>query len=206
MITRLSKMALSMMLLFSLAACGGAGIRDGGGADAVNPSQTSSPTASAIEVDKGLTTVTITLPASMFEEDGLLGGEDVNFDETRALEGVKSVTQNPDGSVTMVMSKSAHRKMLADLKSSVDESIAELVNDTSNSISSVTYNEEMSELNFYVDRAAFEASFDAIIVAFFPVLPAIYQAYAGVSEIQVTVNVIDAQTNEVFKTTTFPEE
>lgn len=63
-----------------------------------------------LEVEKGILNVSITIPASMFE------GQDMNEEvEGMKQEGIKDVKINDDGSITMKMSKSQHRKMMDDM-------------------------------------------------------------------------------------------
>uniref|UniRef100_A0A942T6D4 Uncharacterized protein n=1 Tax=Neobacillus citreus TaxID=2833578 RepID=A0A942T6D4_9BACI len=70
------------------------------------PKETEKTKSEAVNVDKGLLSVTITLPASMFE--------DQNVDEVVAnaqKDGI-TATKNADGSVTYKMSKSKLLKLL----------------------------------------------------------------------------------------------
>jgi PBP1b-binding outer membrane lipoprotein LpoB len=100
-----------------------------------------------VNVDKGLLSVTITLPASMFE--------DQNVDQ--AIEDAKkegiTATKNSDGSVTYKMSKKKHKEMMQEMKTSVIKTI----DDTKSgkdfpSIKDVTYNNDFSEFTLVVDK------------------------------------------------------
>ena len=161
----------------------------------------------SIEVDKNLLSVEITLPVSFLELDG----ETIDIDElTKEAkeQGVKEVKQNEDGSVTYKMSKSAHKKMIEEMKESMTESINEVVNSEDFiSIKEITSNKSFDEFDIIVDKEGFENSFDGFAILGLVFTTMYYQLFDGVDpdSYKVTFNYIDANTNEIFDTVIYPE-
>ena len=65
----------------------------------------------SVEIGKGLLDVTITLPASLVEEDNI----EATIKEAKE-KGVKEAVLNDDGSLTYKMSKSVYRELKQELK------------------------------------------------------------------------------------------
>lgn len=161
----------------------------------------------AIEVDKNLLSVEITLPVSFLELDG----ETIDIDElTKEAkeQGVKEVKQNEDGSVTYKMTKSAHKKMMEEIKESMSESINEVVNSEDFvSIKEITANKSFDEFDVVVDKEGFENSFDGFAILGLVFTTMYYQLFDGVDpdSYKVTFNYIDANTNETFDSVIYPD-
>lgn len=97
-----------------------------------------------VQVEKELFDVTITIPASWYESTGAeISQEDL--DEQYSEEGYKSATLNEDGSVTIVMSKSQHKKLMEEIEDGIVSSIKELVDDSENSISKIEHNDDFTK-------------------------------------------------------------
>lgn len=158
----------------------------------------------AIEVDKNLLSVEITLPASMFE------GQDIDEAIAKAKEdGVKEATKNEDGSVTYKMSKSDHEKMLTEMKDSFNQTIEELKSgETFTSIKDITNNKSYSEFTLIVDQQAYEGSFDAFATFGLGIQGMFYQVFDGIAseKVKVTINVQDESTGTVFDTIVYPQD
>lgn len=205
---------LTLSLVFSLAACGGTAAEQGGGetpagtgaAPAISTAPTAAPspeTDGGIQVDEGLLTVEITMPASFFE--------DMTADEIKAAaeeEGYKACEINADGSVTYTMSKAKHREALADFKASVDEAIEEMISgeEAVASFRRIEYNNNFSRIDVYVDSAAY-TTWDAFSGLAFYVMGAYYQILSGddPDAVDVVVNFIDEATDEVIHTMSYRE-
>lgn len=147
----------------------------------------------SVQVDKEIFDVTITIPASWYEETD----EEITqskLDEQYKDSGFKSVTLNDDGSVTMVMSKSQHKELMEELKKSIDESITELVNDENCSYTEVKYNNNLSvfdvtlstnEANFYDSMACLTLYFSG----------AMYNIFNGTETKDILINLYDVNGN-----------
>ena len=88
-----------------------------------------------IEVENGILTVSITLPAEYMEgvtQEQLDAGKGTTY---------QSATLNDDGSVTYKMTKQQHREMLKSMSDSVDQSMQELIDDDNYTITGITHND-----------------------------------------------------------------
>jgi hypothetical protein len=158
----------------------------------------------AVEVDKGLLNVEITIPASMFE------GEDLDTVIANAkAEGVNEVTKNADGSLTYKMSKTKHKEFLAEMKDEVTKSVNQMKNSEDFvSILDITSNDSFSEFTMIVDKAAFENSMDGFAALGLGLTGMMYQLYEGVDseEIKVVIKLQDEATGEVFDEVVYPDD
>lgn len=156
----------------------------------------------AVEVDKGLLNVVITLPASMFE------GEDADSSIAEAeKEGIK-VTKNDDGSVTYKMSKAKHKEMMKEMETELQKTIADTKNgEDYPSVKEVTNNKDFSEFTLEVDREAYENSFDGFAVFGLGLSGMFYQLFNGVDpeDYEVKILVKDSATGEVFNEVIYPD-
>lgn len=156
-----------------------------------------------VEVDKGLLSVEINLPASFFE------GEDIDDVIAEAEEeGVAEVTRNDDGSLTYKMPKSKHKEMMADMKEGLLEYIDELTSDEEYlSIKEVTYQKSFKEFTVVVEKAAFENGFDGFAALGLGMSGLYYQLFNGANmeESKVTIHIEDEATGEVFNSIVYPD-
>jgi major membrane immunogen (membrane-anchored lipoprotein) len=156
----------------------------------------------AVEVDKGLLNVEVTLPASMFE------GEDADSSIAEAeKEGIK-VTRNDDGSVTYKMSKAKHKEMMKEMQTELEKTIADTKNgEDYPSVKEVTNNKDFSEFTLEVDREAYENSFDGFAVFGLGLSGMFYQLFNGVDpeDYEVKILVKDSATGEVFNEVIYPD-
>lgn len=156
-----------------------------------------------VDVDKGLFSVEVKLPASFFE------GEDMEQVVAGAEEeGVGEATVNDDGSVTYKMSKNKHKEMMDDLATSVEETKTEIT-DSGNypSIQSVENSNNFDKFTVTVDREAYESSFDGFVTLSLGLVGSYYQAFDGrdADDMHVEIEMKDAATGEVFDTIVYPE-
>lgn len=150
-----------------------------------------------ISSEKNLFSVEVTFPASLLGDSGELELTDEVKDK-----GVKDVTKNADGSVTFKMTKDAHKKFLALIKSTVDEAINTLLTDNENypSFNSISYNDDMTVFDVKVDPAVYGGV--EIFSAFaFYMYGNMYQALNTVpeNELKTVVNFINKDTGEVIE-------
>lgn len=147
-----------------------------------------------LKAEKNLLSVEVTLPASLVKD-----GE-AELDEEAKEAGVKEITKNEDGSITMKMTKEDHKELLGSIKESVDESNEEIIADKENypSIESITYNDDLTEFTVSVDSASFNGLESFVAIAFY-MEGNIYQALNAVpeDEINTTVNFVDKDSGEV---------
>lgn len=191
---KLTSLFLAAMLLF-LVSCSAEKTDN-------QPKETEKTKSEAVNVDKGLLSVTITLPATMFE--------DQNVDEVVAnaqKDGI-TATKNADGSVTYKMSKSKHKEMMKEMKTTVIQTINDAKSGKDfQSIKDITYKDDFSEFTLVVDKAAYENSFDGFAALGLGMSGMMYELFNGVKpeEYKVTINIKDQATQNVFDQIVYPD-
>ncbi|WP_238988205.1 hypothetical protein [Filibacter tadaridae] len=129
--------------LFTLTACS-----TGNGANEEGTKEKKDGKEGALEVDKVLLSVEVTIPSTFME------GEDIDTIIAEAKENsIKNVTKNEDGSVTYEMSKAKHKEMMKEMKTNVTTYVDELISDEElPSIKDVKSNGSFSEFTVVVDK------------------------------------------------------
>lgn len=148
-----------------------------------------------IETDRDLD-VEITIP------QGYLEGADQSSTRADAQErGIHDVTFNDDGSVTFRMSHATHRQIMAEVRDEVVSGLASLPDDVP-SIEQVDHNHDFSQVALTVDRHAWEGGSDELAALAIAFAVGLYHAFDGTDpdNFQITIEVIDTDTNEVIDT------
>lgn len=169
----------------------------------ISESHSNSSDLEELEIDKGLLDVKITIPASMAGEN-----PSSTLTDEQKTQGFKSVTKNADGSLTFVISKSAHKKLMDDMKKTTAESLNSLI--TSGDYASykkMEFNDDFSKITLTVDEEKFSNSFDSIGTLAIGTAAGMYQAFDGrdAAKLSVAIEVKSESTGKVFKTINFPE-
>lgn len=206
---RFISVLLALVMVLSLCSCGGSEApADTGNAEqsTETPKQDASKEVedaenSTIEVDEGLLTVEVTLPATFFEEE--------SEDDIKAAakeNGFSYCTVHEDGSVTYKMSKAKHKEMMNEMKASLDETIEELINgeEAVASFQKIEYADDFSRFDVYVDPETY-TDWDSLYVLVFYMSGAYYQAFDGkdMNDVDVVVNFINNVTNETVNSGSF---
>ncbi|HHU30925.1 MAG: hypothetical protein QM368_05645 [Bacillota bacterium] len=158
-----------------------------------------------IEVDKNLFSVAITIPGSFFGSGDL---EEIKA-EAELEEGIKEVRINSDGSLTYIMSRAAHKKMIAEMKEALEETIREMINSGDYpSIIDIKANKSYTEFLMVVDQENYENSFDELSVLILGMGSMLYQIFNGADAetANVAMYLEDAYTGEVFDTIILPDD
>ena len=139
--------------------------------------------------------VEITVPPDFLEE----GTTQETLDETAKEEGIKSITLNDDGSATYIMSKSKHDEMMAGIRESIDESMAEMIDpETYPTFVEVTSNDDYT--HFTVKLSSNEVGLsESISVLGFYMLGGLYNAFNGTPVDDVTVSFVNADTGDIIQ-------
>lgn len=151
--------------------------------------------------------VTIVFPASL-NEGGDVEGMTAEVKEA----GATNIEENSDGSVTVEISQENLDKLLEKYHSELLTLIEGVHSDENeSSIKDLSYDEDtFQEYDITVDKAAYESdeSMDGLIIFGLAMQSLMYQVYSGVDEadINVTFNLIDESTGEVFETSVLPEQ
>lgn len=199
---------LALFLLLSLVACG-SGSSDEDSSGSSNSSANASASGSGsqdggtMEVDKGLLNVNVTMPASFFSD---MTPEEI---QTAAQEqGYSKCVINQDGSVTYTMTRGKYNEIMEEMKTSLDESIADLVNGENavESFLKIEYTDNLSEIDVYVDPDTY-SSLDSMYAISFYILGAYYQVFGGTSpdDVDVVVNFINNNTNEIIDSASYQD-
>ena len=156
-----------------------------------------------VEVDEGLLSVEIPLPASLFEGTDMTAFDPDNYAQEQ---GFASAVLNDDGSVTVKMSKAKHSELLAEMSKQYDESFAAMVEaDDSPYIKSITHTDDFSAITAQVDRTAYEAEVINLTPFVLGMSGMMYQAFtAGTPRVEVIIE--DADTGDIVTSFVFPDD
>lgn len=175
------------LMCVSLAACG----------ETTTSTPKSTKSEKSLSADKKLLDVEVTIPASLLDE-----GDDVELAQREKDKGIKKVTKNEDGSLTIKMSKKAHKELLKEIKATIDENIDEILKDKENcpAFTEITYNDDATVFDIKVDKSLY-SGLDSFYALTFYMVGNMYQAMNAVpeSEIKTVVNFIDKDTGEVIE-------
>jgi len=168
----------------------------------IEPSGASTSTeevSEGIEVDEGLLNVTITIPASFFEDK-------TDFDpDTYAEEnGFKEAVVNEDGSVTITMSKRKHNELMAEMETDVNRILEGMVeSENTTYIKEIASSKGYKTVTVSVDKEAYENAWDLTPLSiYFSV--AFYQMLDGAKP-HCEVIIKDVETGEVLKSVVYPD-
>jgi len=159
-------------------------------------------TPAAVEVEEDLVSVDVRVARSLIDPDGSLADDDIV-----AAADAQGMTAVVDGeSVVYTMSKPQRDEMLAEMRSSAQDSIDDMVSDTSNSVTDVEIDNAMTSFRVSVDRQQF-SPLESMLVLGFYIQGALYQQFAGASpdDVEVTVDFIDDATGEVLESGSYQE-
>ena len=160
---------------------------------------TESTVTDTVEVDEGLLTVELTIPASYF------GDMDMStFDtETYVKEnGFLSAEVKEDGSLVVVMTKAKQRELLGSMATEIDDMITGYTTaEDTTYIKEITYGKDFTSFEMIVDREGYENSFDVTPISL-AISAGFYQMFAGV-EAHVDVEIVDAATGETINSITY---
>lgn len=175
------------LMSVSLAACG----------ETTTSTPESNKSEKSLSADKKLLDVEITIPASLLDEE-----DDFELGQEEKDKGIKQITKNEDGSMTIKMSKKAHKEFLSEMKEAIDENITEILKDKENcpAFTEITYNDDATVFDIKVDKSLY-GGLDSFYALTFYMAGNMYQAMNAVpeSEIKTVVNFIDKDTGEVIE-------
>lgn len=153
---------------------------------------------STVEVKSKILTKDITISKEFLDLAEIANPQE-SIDELVKNNVIKSGKVNSDGSVTYTMTPSQHKDYMKSLKDSFDESNQDLINDSSNSITDIKYNENLSKFDVYVDPNSY-TDFDSFLSLGFYLQGGFYRMFNGDKDASVIVNFINKDTNEILNT------
>lgn len=207
---KLIALSLAVVMSMSLIACSGTGTSESS-SEAASPSEaTSSASEEAaepsaentediaalgdIEVEENIFDVEITIPADYVEST-----TQEEVDQEAAEAGVHSATLNEDGSVTYVMSKAQHKKLLEDIRQSIQTSLDEMVgSEDYPNITSIEANDNFT--SFTVTTTSTELSLtESFSVMGFYLYGGVYGIFSGETPDNIHVDFVNADTGEIME-------
>jgi len=153
----------------------------------------------SIDVDKGLLNVTITLPASFFEDLS-----DFDPEAYTQEHGFKETVVNQDGSVSITMSKNKHNELMEEMKVETEETINNLIEgEDTPYIKEITSSKGFRTVTVDVDKEAYESSWDMtpLLIGMSTMM---YQYFEG-SEVHCEIIIRDVETKEILKSIIYPD-
>ncbi|MGI8315893.1 hypothetical protein [Halobacillus mangrovi] len=159
----------------------------------------------SISVDKNLMNVEVTLPKTFFEM------QQTDFEQVKAeaeAAGVKEVVDNGDGTITYKMSKKKHKEMMQEMEKQMKASIEDIkTSGDFPSIKDIKANSSFSKITMTVDQEAYENSFDGFATMGVGMTGMFFQVFDGANpdDYNVMIEVVNADTGEVFDTINYPE-
>lgn len=156
----------------------------------------SSDDSESIEVNEGIFNVEITLPPAF--------GESVSEEDLQSAveeQGWISGTKNENGSITYVMTNGQRDDYLDEMRTSLNESLQQAIDEESDVYKEITYNDDLTEFDVVVNRQAFENSFSFLQFTI-ELSSSFYQTFDGVSadDSKVIINYIEEGTGDIFST------
>jgi len=168
-----------------------------------NESVKPKPSDAGVTVNKKVFSVVITIPASWYEGTKVTQKQ---LEADAARDGTGKPTLNADGSVTWRMSKAEHKKMMFDMKKSLDDYIQEAIDDSSGALRKISYDKEMKEFKVFVNKAKYEEDLSVGMLSWgIGITASFYQMFnSGVNDPKISLQLIDETTGKVFETQFFP--
>lgn len=143
----------------------------------------------------------ITMPIEQYEE--------LSKDEITAIlqeDGAKNIQFSEENTVVYDVPKKQYDEKKNALQSELKEMIsAVLQKDQYPSIQSVQVNKDYTHYQMIVDKEKFENSFDSLAVLSLVMSTLYYFSYIGDSSATIQVEYIDLNSNEIYKSQTYPE-
>lgn len=122
-----------------------------------------------------------------------------SLDETAKAEGFKSATLNDDGSVSYVMTRATHEKMMDDIREEIDSSLAEMVgSEEYPTITKIEPNSTYTEFEVYLstEEVGLAESFSALALYVFG---GMYNAFNGEPVDDIAVSFLNESTGTVIQ-------
>ena len=150
-----------------------------------------------IDVDKGLMNVEITIPAESAEYYGFSFESQEEADAYAKEQGFKSATLGDDGSVTIVMSKSQHKKTMEELNKTIDEALQEMIgSEDYPNITAVENNDNYTEIKVTTESEELSLNESFSTLAFY-IYGGMYNSFNGTPVDNIHIDFINEASGEV---------
>lgn len=173
---------------------------DNNSTDQETEADTESEENTSIEVDKDITNVELTIPASLVE-----GQTQEELDATCKEKGYKSITLNDDGSAAYVMSKKQHEELMADMTDTINGSINDMIgSEDYPDITDIQFNDTYTEFTITTTSEELDMVQSLSVFAFY-MYGGMYNAFNGTNEENISVTFVNADTGETISTSNSSE-
>ena len=149
----------------------------------------------AVEVEKNLFDVELTIPSDFIGDT-----TQEELDTLASEKGYKSITLNSDGSATYVMTKSQHKDMIAEMATTINDALAEMIgSEDYPNFTEVKANDNFTEFTITTKSTEldFAESFSTLV---FYMYGGMYNIFNGTPVENVSVTFINADSGEVIST------
>lgn len=156
-----------------------------------------------LEVDRGILTTTITIPADFIDD------LDSTIAEAEANDDVVEYTVNDDGSITYVYESGAYKEKLSAMRSGFDTTVSEMLSSGSyKAITGIAGDDDLKNVDITVSsQQDYENSMDGFAMLGLYMYTGYYQVFCGASgNYSTTFHIIDASTGTEFSTVTYPDD
>ena len=141
--------------------------------------------------------VEITIPAESAEYYGFSFESQEEADAYAKEQGFKSATLGDDGSVTIVMSKSQHKKTMEELNKTIDEAFQEMIgSEDYPNITAVEHNDNYTEIKVTTESEELSLNESFSTLAFY-IYGGMYNAFNGTPVDNIHVDFINEASGEV---------
>jgi type II secretory pathway pseudopilin PulG len=143
----------------------------------------------------------ISIPASLFEEM-----TEQQIKEQLEQDGARDIVVE-NGEISYVIEKQVYEENVQTMQTQISEMMAQLNNQTVyTSIKGATTNEDYTRFQLTVDRKQYEDSFDSLAIFSLMTSVVYYFNYQGNATYELTMQLIDSETNEVFQEEFYPQQ
>ncbi len=110
--------------------------------------------------------------------------------------GYKSITLNDDGSVTYILTKKQHKKMMNELKDNINSSISEMIgSEDFPNFTDITYNENFTEFEISTKSTELNMA-DRFSILGFYMYGGMYNIFNGTAADNISVKFVNADSGE----------
>lgn len=147
-------------------------------------------------VDKNLTTVDFTIPKELFMGQT----PTTTLTEEDKANGYIAAKLNDDGSVTYTIKKENYKRLVEEYKADTIKSINDTISSGDYpSIKKASYSNDLSKITLYVDKAAYQSSYDSAACLAIELSAGFYNIVADTNK-DCVISLVDIATNEAFDT------
>lgn len=151
---------------------------------------------------EGKEAVQLTIPKAAFE-----GMTDEEVEEVLLEQGAQKITFHQTDAISYIVPKEHYQMEKKVLQQQLQQLIEE-INEPKNftTIKKIEVNTTYTNYQVYVDQESYEASYDSTALLSLMMSATYYLAYIGDTTSIITVNYVDEQSKNVYKTETYPEQ